>query len=167
MGSKPDYIEAFEHHMRQVYGFFAYRTGSRADAEDLTQETFERAFKAWERFDPRRAGLRTWLMAIAHNLLIDHYRSRVRHSEVARVGSCAVDEPAGLGIDPALARALAGLGEREREIIALRFGGDLSGPDIAAVTGMTVANVQQILSRSLRRLRAALDADPSHDRGSE
>jgi len=148
--------------MWQVHGFFAYRTGSRADAEELTQETFERAFKAWARFDPQRAALRTWLMAIARNLLIDHFRSRVTYREVAlteAVDSYADAQCASLGLDPALARALALLGDREREIIALRFGGDLSGPQIAAVTGMTVANVAQILSRSLRRLRAALDAD--------
>jgi RNA polymerase sigma-70 factor, ECF subfamily len=172
MGSEPDYGEAFEHHMWQVHGFFAYRTGSRTDAEDLTQETFERAFKAWSRFDPQRAGLRTWLMAIAHNLLIDHYRSRATRREVALTEgaeSYAAEQPVSLGLDPALARALARLGERERELIALRFGGDLSGPEIAAVTGMTVANVQQILSRSLRRLRAELEADVngSPERGSE
>ena len=64
-----------------------------------------------------------------------------------------------LGLDPALERALAELGEREREIIALRFGGDLSGPEIAQLTDLTLANVQQILSRSLRRMRASLEGD--------
>ena len=53
------------------------------------------------------------------------------------------------------------LGEREREIVALRFGADLSGAEIADLTGLSLANVQQILSRSLKRLRALLeDADP-------
>ena len=46
--------------------------------------------------------------------------------------------------------------DRERELIALRFGGDLNGPEIAELTGLTLANVQQILSRSLRRMRAEL-----------
>jgi RNA polymerase sigma factor (sigma-70 family) len=49
------------------------------------------------------------------------------------------------------------LPEREREIIALRFGGDLTGPEIAALTGLSLANVQQILSRSLRPLREDLE----------
>jgi RNA polymerase sigma-70 factor (ECF subfamily) len=160
MGSKPDYSEAFEQHVWEVHGFFAYRLGSRVDAEDLTQATFERAFKAWARFDPDRASVRTWLMAIAHNLLIDHYRYRGTRKEVPLpdgVDSPAADEEFSLGLDPALARALEELGEREREIIALRFGGDLSGPEIAALTGLTLANVQQILSRSLRKMRATLE----------
>ena len=45
MAAKPDYSEAFEQHVWEVHGFFAYRLGSRAEAEDLTQETFERAFE--------------------------------------------------------------------------------------------------------------------------
>jgi RNA polymerase sigma factor (sigma-70 family) len=51
-------------------------------------------------------------------------------------------------ITPDLERALASLGAREREIIALRFGGELSEPKIAELTGLSLANVQQILSRS-------------------
>lgn len=66
------------------------------------------------------------------------------------------DQP-DLGIEPDLERALATLAEREREIIALRFGGDLSGPEIAEAMGLSLANVQQILSRSLRRMRAVLE----------
>jgi RNA polymerase sigma factor (sigma-70 family) len=61
--------------MAELHAFFAYRLGSRADAEDLTQETLERAFRAWARYDPARASARTWLLAIARNLLIDHQTS--------------------------------------------------------------------------------------------
>jgi DNA-directed RNA polymerase specialized sigma24 family protein len=53
--------------------------------------------------------------------------------------------------------ALSQLGDRDREAIALRSGGDLTGPEIAALLGLTLANVQQILSRSLRKLRVILD----------
>jgi RNA polymerase sigma-70 factor (ECF subfamily) len=146
--------------MSDVYAFFAYRLGSRADAEDLTQATFERAFRAWARYDPGRASVRTWLLAIARNLLIDHYRSSAVRSEQPLDGEAGLEAAGGsadLGLDPALASALAALGEREREIIALRYGADMSGREIASLTGLTLANVQQILSRSLRQLRSALD----------
>ncbi len=59
-----------------------------------------------------------------------------------------------LGLSDELAVALAEFGERDRELIALRYGGDLTGPEIAALTGLSLANVQQILSRALRRLKA-------------
>jgi DNA-directed RNA polymerase specialized sigma24 family protein len=62
-----------------------------------------------------------------------------------------------IGLEPELARALGGLPQRDREVVALRYGGELTGPEIVELTGLTLANVQQILSRSLRRLRAALE----------
>ena len=62
-----------------------------------------------------------------------------------------------IGLQPDLERAMTVLTAREREIIALRFGGDLNGREIADVTGLTLSNVQQILSRSLRRMRAELE----------
>jgi RNA polymerase sigma factor (sigma-70 family) len=65
--------------------------------------------------------------------------------------------PTRLGLEPELARALAGLADREREILALRYGAELTGPEIAELTGLKLANVQQIVSRSLRRLRASLE----------
>lgn len=155
-----DFRIACEQHMAELHAFFAYRVGSRAEAEDLTQETLERAFRAWARYDPARASERTWLLAIARNLLIDHFRASVsRHTQALddEPGVAAAHVEPDLGIDADLAAALGRLQDRDREIIALRFGGDLTGPEIAALTGLSLANVQQILSRSLRRLRADLE----------
>jgi len=159
-----DFSAVYDKHVWQVYGFFAYRMRNRADAEDLTQQTFERALRSWSRYDPARAGVATWLLVIARNLLVDHLRadrsSRRQPLDELDLGHEALvgrsDRP-DLGLDPDLERALASLGSREREIIALRFGGELSGPEIAEATGLTLANVQQILSRSLRRMRAVIE----------
>src|SRR5579871_4400207 len=73
-----DFAGVYEEQVWRVYGFFAYWLRSRADAEDLTQQTFERAWKAWNRYDEGRAGVATWLMAIAHNLLVDYMRASRR-----------------------------------------------------------------------------------------
>jgi RNA polymerase sigma factor (sigma-70 family) len=158
-----DFAEAYDKQVWNIYGFFAYRVSCRGDAEDLTQRTFERALGAWGRFDPQRAPVGVWLLAIARNLLIDHYRASASSrqeplDEVAeeQLGS-ELPQP-DLGLDPALAEALSALSPRSREVIALRFGADLAGPEIAELTGLTLANVQQTLSRSLRRLRDSLEA---------
>ncbi|MDQ3722340.1 MAG: sigma-70 family RNA polymerase sigma factor [Actinomycetota bacterium] len=159
-----DFSAVYDEHVWQVYGFFAYRLTSRSDAEDLTQLTFERALKSWGRYDAARASVATWLLVIARNLLVDHFRgdrtSRQQPlDELDREHHTLVsppDRPA-LGLEPDLELALEALGDRERELIALRFGGDLNGPEIAELTGLSLANVQQILSRSLRRLRTTLD----------
>lgn len=166
------FATAYDEHVWQVYGYFAYRLHSRHDAEDLTQLTFERALKAWDRFDARRSSPATWLLAIARNLLVDHFRRDRSHrheplgGDEASEAALGYREPAedGLGISPELAAGLERLGRREREVIALRFGGDLTGPEIAQLTGLTLANVQQLLSRSLRRLRAELETAPPADR---
>jgi RNA polymerase sigma-70 factor, ECF subfamily len=159
-----DFSAVYDEHVWQVYGFFAYRMRSRADAEDLTQQTFERALKAWSRYDPVRAGVATWLLVIARNLLIDHFRAdrsaRQQPLDELDGGHAALVDTGSkpdLGLEPDLEMALASLGAREREIIALRFGGALSGPEIAEATGLSLANVQQILSRSLRRMRSAME----------
>src|SRR5438552_2740510 len=69
-----DFARVYTEHVWRVYGFLAYRARDRELAEDLTQMTFERALRAWSRFDPRRASEITWLLAIARNLLVDHHR---------------------------------------------------------------------------------------------
>lgn len=156
-----DVAEAYDEHVWDVYGFLAYRLGNRTDAEDLTQLTFERAVRAAHRFDPARASARTWLLAIARNLLIDHHRLASTTREVATEEvverNAAPGPEASLGLSPEVERALGELTARDREILALRFGGDLTGPEIAELLGLTLANVQQILSRSLRRMRALLE----------
>jgi RNA polymerase sigma-70 factor (ECF subfamily) len=163
-GGRDEFAHLYADHVWDVYGFFAYRLRSRTEAEDLTQATFERALRAWARYDPRRAGPRTWLMAIATNLLTDHYRAdkSSRHTalddgatEAAMPSTAGPEED--LGIDPSIASALTALKPREREIIALRFGGDLAAAEIAQLLGLTVANVQQISSRALRTMRAGLE----------
>ena len=164
----PNFTAVYDEQVWRVYAFFAYRAGTRADAEDLTQVTFEHALRAWSRYDPGRAKPSTWLMAIAHNVMVSYLRrDRTRAQEPlaaepeadSRLPTVSGPE-ARLGLEPALAEALTRLGPREREVLALRFAGDLRGPEIAELLGLTLANVQQILSRTLRRLREELQQCP-------
>ncbi len=153
-----------EEHVWSVYGFIGYRVNSRDEAEDLTQLTFERALRAWGRYDASRASEQTWLLAIARNVVIDAYRrSSSRGETVGEIDERHPDliaegpEVTSLGLSAELDAALRSLGDREREIIALRFGGEMTGAEIADVTGLSLSNVQQILSRTLRRLKDRLE----------
>jgi RNA polymerase sigma-70 factor (ECF subfamily) len=168
------FARLYEEHIWHVYGYVAYRVNSREQAEDLTQATFERALKAWRRYDPSRASEQTWLLSIARNVVIDGYRrNRVRvetldevdereHPDLISPGP----EPE-LGLSPELEAALQSVSQRDREVIALRFGGDMSGSEIAELMDLSLANVQQILSRSLRKMRERLegagDGPPERD----
>jgi RNA polymerase sigma factor (sigma-70 family) len=155
----PEFARVYEQHVWRVYGFLAYRVRDRDLAEDLTQGTFERALRAWSRYDPRRASESTWLLAIARNLLIDHHRrdrSAVTEELDERVAPTVPGPETRFTTSPELIEALSTLSARDREVIALRFGGDLNGPEIAKMLDLSLANVQQILSRSLRKLRQLL-----------
>jgi RNA polymerase sigma-70 factor (ECF subfamily) len=148
-------------HAQRLYGFLVYRTGDRALAEDLLADTFEAAFRARSRYDPRRASERTWLYAIALNLLRDHARRRGAESRAYERVSAEV--PGG-GEDPALggvedrdllARGLAGLSDEEREAVALRYGADLTLEDVAATLGVPRTTVEGRVYRGLEKLRDA------------
>ncbi len=154
-----DLSRVYEDNVWHVYGFLAYRLRDREAAEDLTQVTFERAMRAFSRFDPRRASERTWLLAIARNALIDHQRRGGRLSseplDEASLASVAGPEDAIASVD--LRAALMQLPDREREVLALRYGAEMTGPEIAGMLGLSAANVHQIISRTLRKLRVELD----------
>lgn len=171
-GSEEEFLRVYDAHADEVFAFFAFRVGNQADAEDLTQVLFERALTSWHRYDPRRTKPITWLIAIARNMLIDRHRRRqtrpeslvedFAHLENAMPSApSAEDASRALGVEPELASALAALSDRERELIAMRYGANLKGTEIADATGLSLANVQQILSRAHRRVRETLGSPPS------
>src|SRR3954469_16897327 len=80
------FAQAAETHLDDVYGYLAWFTGDRFVAEDLAGETFERALRLLDRFDPERGSARPWLCQVARTVALDHFRSerrRVRREELA------------------------------------------------------------------------------------
>jgi RNA polymerase sigma-70 factor (ECF subfamily) len=158
--------EAFERlyceHAQALYAFLSYRTGDRVLAEDLLADTFERALRARRRFDPRKASEKTWLYSIALNRLRDQVRRGAAEARaVERVAVGAVAGSSGgieeIGDRDLVARGLQSLSEDEREAIALRFGGDLTVPEIAKLTNEPLTTVEGRVYRALRKLREAID----------
>jgi RNA polymerase sigma-70 factor (ECF subfamily) len=137
-----------------VYRYLVYLTGDRAAAEDLTAETFEKAFRGWRRYDPRRAAPRTWLCSIARGVAVDWFRaeSRRRRREERYARDVEVVEQFGDGLPGPLEQALRRLAPAEREVIALRILLDLDGPSAARVLGISATACSTRLSRALKRL---------------
>jgi RNA polymerase sigma-70 factor (ECF subfamily) len=136
-----------------VHRYLVFLTGNRAVAEDLTGETFEKAFRTWRRFDPRRGTPRAWLCRIARSTALDHFRSeerRRRREERYAHGAREVHE-AELGPSP-LEAALAQLSPAEREVVALRVLLELEGPTAARLLGISATACSTRLSRALKRL---------------
>jgi RNA polymerase sigma-70 factor (ECF subfamily) len=150
---RPTFASVAEAELDAVHRYLVFLTGNRAVAEDLTGETFEKAFRTWRRFDPRRGSPRAWLCQIARSAAIDHFRAeerrRRREDRYAR-GAPDVEE-ATLGTSP-LESALAQLSPAEREVVALRVLLDLDGPTAARVLGISPSACSTRLSRALKRL---------------
>jgi len=161
-----DFERLYGEHAEPLFAFLAYRTGDRVLAEDLLADTFERALRARRRFDRRRGSEKSWLYSIALNLLRDDARrrgaegralDRTRPLGVPAEGDGAPDRAmAEVEHREELAGALAVLSDEEREAIALRFGGDLTLPEIARVTGERLTTVEGRVYRALRRMRDEL-----------
>ena len=139
-----------------LFAFLAYRTGDRGLAEDLLADAFERALRG--RFNARRGSAKTWLYAIALNVLRDHVRRAAAESRAyERVGDDdARDVFADVEVRDELMRGLAGLSAEEREAISLRFGAALTVPEIAALLGEPLTTIEGRVYRALRKLREAL-----------
>jgi RNA polymerase sigma-70 factor (ECF subfamily) len=158
-----DFERLYEDHARPLFGFLAYRTGDRALAEDVMSEAFERVLKARKRYDPEKASAKTWIYSIALNCLRDHQRRqgaevRALH-RVGGPGDLELSEP---GFDRAetrdeVQRALRHLSDEEREVVALRYGGDFSAKEMAKLLGERETTVEGRLYRALRKLREELE----------
>jgi RNA polymerase sigma-70 factor (ECF subfamily) len=150
---RPSFSAVAESELDAVHRYLLFLTGNRSVAEDLTGETFEKAFRAWRRFDPRRGTPRAWLCRIARSTALDHFRSeerrRRREERFAREQPDSEQPPLGPG---PLESALARLSPAEREVVALRVLLELDGPTTARVLGISATACSTRLSRALKRL---------------
>jgi RNA polymerase sigma-70 factor, ECF subfamily len=143
-----------EEHLDDVYAYLVYLTRDRSLAEDLTADTFEKALKAWRRFDASRGSARTWLCRIARTTALDWFRAeeRRRRREERAALPDRVDLAFVEGLSPELEAALHELSAGEREVIALRILLELDGDEAARVLGISPTAVSTRLSRSLKKL---------------
>ena len=163
-GSSRDPLRDPEPLIRRVYSYAAYRLGEGADAEDVTGETLARAVRYRDSYDPSKGKPAEWLIGIARRCVDDALHGRTDLVE-PRDAAVPEDLEAATVDRLALLAAVTQLGDRDRELIALRYGADLTARQIAAVLAMRTNSVEVALHRALSRLRSALE-DP-HAAGEE
>jgi RNA polymerase sigma-70 factor, ECF subfamily len=153
-----DWDKVYANLLPRIYNFFLYRLGDGPQAEDLTADTFEKAWRYRKRYRTELASFETWIFSIARNLAVSHYRKMRPQVSLSDVE----DATDGLNVEAhvhdqqdiaRLRRLLMDLPERDQELIALKYGADLNNREIAGMTGLSESNVGTILHRMVLRLR--------------
>jgi RNA polymerase sigma-70 factor (ECF subfamily) len=154
-----DWDAVYAEQLPRVLNFFRYRCGNLADAEDLTSITFEKAWRGRDRYRRDKGAFSTWLFTIARHAAVDHHRARtpaVALDEAVAVaaGGATPEDESALRSDAArLTALLPTLTDRDRELIALKYGAEMTNRDIARATGLSESNVGTILYRAVQALR--------------
>lgn len=162
MAEEIDWEAAYKEYLPRVYNFFRYRVGDRALAEDLTAATFEKAWRGRSRFRHDLSAFSTWLFTIARNVAIDHFRRKEPDVPLKTVpesaDSFSVEETVQRHHDIVrLSALLSQLAERERELIAFKYGAGLNNREIARLSHLSESNVGVILYRVVERLRDEME----------
>jgi RNA polymerase sigma-70 factor (ECF subfamily) len=154
-----DWNSVYRDQLPRLYNYFRFRIGRDADVEDLTARTFEKAWKARDRYQRDLSGFSTWLFSIAQNVAIDYLRASRRHLPLEAAGDVATastpEDDASKRSDIArLAQLTAHLSDRAQELIALKYGAALNNRMIARITGLSESNVGTVLQRTVDKLRS-------------
>ncbi len=160
-GFDPDWNAIYRQELPRVYNYFRYRLGNDAVAEDLTSATFEKAWRKRDSYRRDLAAFSTWLLTIARNAATDFLRTR--RVEVSFDGleqQPAADLPETLYARKAeieeLERLLTQLSEAERDLVALKYGAELTNREIATQLGLSESNVGTTLHRVVGKLRKGM-----------
>ena len=165
-------------HYRKAYSFAYRMAGNREDAEDITQEAFVRAYRAYHRYDPTRP-FEKWIFRIISNLFIDSLRCRPKkavlsldsplegidgdeiHNEIADPDSDPAQIVLKEVVDEKIQGALNSLPFQFRETVILTDIEGLSYEDTAQLLGCAVGTIRSRLHRARVMMRAFMDGKPS------
>ncbi len=153
-----DVREAYAAHAGELFGFAVRSLGDAGLAEEAVQETFVRAWRAGDRFDPQLGSLRTWLFAILRNVVIDLGRARASRPRLAEGG----DEPAVEPLEQALLawqveEAMRRIGEEHRRVLLEIHYRGRPYAEVAAELGVPEGTVKSRVYYGLRALRVVLE----------
>jgi RNA polymerase sigma-70 factor (ECF subfamily) len=153
----------YDMHVDRVYRHIYYRVSNTADAEDLTQQVFIKAWQAIGRYKKTASPFLAWLIKISHNLVIDFYRSRKSEAYIDFdiVATKPETDPAHLAeaqfSQQEIRRAINKLHGDQQQVILMRFIEDFSYAEIAAALGKSEGAIRVILHRGLAKLKTILE----------
>jgi RNA polymerase sigma-70 factor, ECF subfamily len=164
-----DFADVYQDHLASVWRYVRSRVWDYHESQDVTAEVFTRAWRSWPSYNPSRGAVAPWLFRIAQRTVVDWRRRRHGEEASPASGSPSLEADVPVVIDPAMVAesgspllddevltrlgwALAELGDRERNCVALRFAGGLKVAEVAEVLGISTGAAKMTLSRVLRGL---------------
>lgn len=160
--SDVDWDAVYRQELPRIYNYLRYRLGQTDLAEDLTSTTFEKAWRARERYRRDLSAFSTWLLTIARNVATDYLRQP--HADVPL--DAVSEYPAPTATDETvlhqielqhLVALLSLLPARDRELVALKYGAQLNNREIALQLKLSESNVGTTLHRIVAKLRTQWD----------
>ncbi len=155
-GDGPSFDRIVRIHSPRVFRFLCQMTRQRQDAEDLTQQTFIKAFHNLGRYDARRPII-NWLLTIARNCALNHFRSAKKWVEIPEETASDALSPSGMAEQNEQTaslweRARTFLSQGQFEVLWLRFAEGLSTRETAELMGLTQTHVKVLIFRARQKL---------------
>jgi RNA polymerase sigma-70 factor (ECF subfamily) len=152
-----DWDQVYHEIMPKIYNYFIYQTSDKATAQDLTAQTFLKAWRYRERYNQDLGGFNAWLFTIAKNNMADHWRQSnvpiIDLSDTLPADHSVEHEVIKRQDDERLNDLIRQLPARERDIIALKYGAEQNNRQIAIILNITESNVGTSLQRIIQKLR--------------
>jgi len=164
---KLDQLEAWcNRDILGLYNYVVYRVADQAVADEIVATACERGLKRLHQYDPKKGSFKAWMFGIARNTLNDHFRTKVGQGTVISLEALPAIQGRGDTPEEQVIRAerfeqvillLDHLTETEREVVGLRYGGELKYREIAELMGLNIDHVGVLLHRALGKLRDVLN----------
>jgi RNA polymerase sigma-70 factor (ECF subfamily) len=159
-GDRDALEELYLLHFDRIYGYLYVTVGNRDDAEDLTTQTFLRMLESIGRFRWRSAPFSAWLLRIAHNLAVDHFRARqrmeVEPEKPEREESSVEVEALGSIAEFGMLELIDRLSAEQRQVLTLKFLFGFGNAEAAGILGKTEGAVKSLQHRALAQLEKQL-----------
>lgn len=161
------FTDIYETYYKRIFNYISYRVSSTHTAEDLTSVVFEKILNKLSTYSNQKAPFEVWMFAIARNAVNDHHRRQKKRQwfslDVMKELISSRKDPENLFLNEErsdkLVTALNKLNERERNLVALKFGACLRNTEVAEITGLTESNIGVILYRAMKKLKTELGSE--------